>query len=191
MKSAINSLIKEFGFDCHNNLISSTFGFLLQKKTISISLYLGAISMFVKKWVGIEGVVFATFLGLILFEFVTGIKASLKEGNKIESKRFGRVILKMLIYTTMIGMINVFKNNLHSPSIFGYEFNVFELIYNTVVYGILIQLFISVLENLSRLGYKETSKLFKIVSRIFDRWIKLDDSEDKKDSEDENKPKID
>lgn len=191
MKNAVDSLIREFGFDSHKNFVSSTFGFLLQKKTIAISVYLGAISMFIKKWIGIESVVFATFLGLILFEFFTGIKASLKEGNKIESKRFGRVILKMLIYTIMIGMINIFRNNLNAPSIFGYEFNVFELIYNIVVYGILLQLFISVLENLSRLGYKETSPLFKVVSRIFDRWLKLDDSIEKKDSEDENKPKID
>jgi len=185
MRNAIDSLIKEFGFDCHKSFISSTFGFLLQKKTISISIYLGAISMFIKKWVGLEGVVFATFLALIIFEFITGIRASLKEGNKIESKRFGRVILKMLIYTTMIGMLNVFKNNLSVPSIFGYEFNVFELVYNIVVYGILLQLFISVLENLSRLGYKETSKLFKVVSSIFDRWLKLEGTES------ENKPKID
>ncbi len=188
MRKAVDALIGEFGFECHKNFISSTFGVLLHKKAIYFSFYIGALSLFIKKWIGLEAAVFVAFLLLIAGEFITGIRASLKEGKKIESKKFGRVILKMLVYTGIIGVINTFKNNLPVPSFLGYEVNIYEWIYFSVVNLILVQLIISVFENLARLGYKESSRIFKFISLAMDRWFKL---EENKTQEENNLPKID
>lgn len=183
MFKSLDLLIGEFGFECRKNFVASTFGFLLHKKSVAFSFYLGALALFIKKWIGLEAVVFVSFLLLILFEFITGIKASLKEGKKIESKKFGRVILKMLVYTLIIGIINSFKNNLPCPSIFGYDINIYEWIYYSVVNLILVQLIISVFENLSRLGFKETSTIFKVISNKLEKWFNLNEKE--KDNGDE------
>lgn len=187
MRKWFDALIGEFGFECHKNFISSTFGVILHKKVVSFSFYLGAIGLLVKKWIGLEAAVFVAFLLLIAGEFFTGIKASIKEGNKIESKKFGRVILKMMIYTGIIGIINTFKNDLPVPSFFGYEVNIYEWIYFSVVNLILVQLIISVFENLSRLGYKETSRVFKVITIALDKWFHL---EEKTDSSNNDTPKI-
>lgn len=174
MLRSLDIFISEFGFPTFKNFISSTFGFCLNKKAFVLSVFLSGFSIFVEKYIGLTSLVFSSFIILLFLEFITGIKASLREGKKIESRKFGRVILKLVIYTLIIGIINSFKKDIVVPVIFNKEINIFSAIHFVTINLILIQLLISLFENLSRLGFEESSKVFKILKRIADKYINFD-----------------
>lgn len=183
IKNSIDELICEFGFNGLNDLLYSTFGHSIKKPILAIGVSLGALGTFLSEYIGLDPVVYLAFVILLIIEFFTGIKASIVEGKKIYSKRFGRVILKLIIYTALIGVIHSFKMRLDAPSIFGYEINIYAVIYYASLNLIVIQLILSVFENLSRLGFEETSKVFKVISKILSRYID-NISLNKKDSDD-------
>ena len=176
--------MQEFGFKTGADYMSSTFGFCWKKSTIIMGLSFGALGAQVESFIGLDPIVYLAFLILLFLEFRTGIKASIKDNVKIQSKRIGRVILKMLTYTLIIGIINIFKTKLFIPKILGFEVNIYSVIYYTVLNLIIFQLLLSVFENLARLGYKESSKIFSILTKKIDKWFSLDKSDiDKSESD--------
>lgn len=174
MFKSLDLLISEFGFINCKNFIASTFGFCLNKKAITLSILLSGISIFIERFIGLTPLAFTCFIILLFLEFLTGIRASLKEGRKIESKKFGRVILKLVIYTLIIGIINTFRKDINVPVIFNKEINIYSAIHFVTINLILIQLLISLFENLSRLGFEESSKVFRIIKKIAQKWIDFD-----------------
>jgi len=177
MLKSLDIFISEFGFPSCKNFISSTFGFCLNKKAFVLSVFLSGFSMFIEKYIGLTSLVFTSFIILLFLEFITGIKASLREGKKIESRKFGRVILKLVIYTLIIGIINSFRVGINVPVLFNKEINIYSAIHFVTINLILLQLLISVFENLSRLGFEESNKIFRILKKITDKYINFDKKE--------------
>jgi len=163
----------EFGFKSFLDYFQSCFKWGISSSSVVLSLTFGALASNFELIIGLEPVVYLAFVLLLFMEFFTGIKASLKEGKKIESKKFGRIILKILTYTILIGIINIFKTRLPVPKIFDSEINIYSWVFYTVINLIIIQLIISVFENLSRLGYKESSKIFGVIGKASEKWFKL------------------
>jgi hypothetical protein len=173
----------EFGFDTSMDFLNSTFGYAAKKPAVILSVSFGTVGTLVEQFIGLDPIVYMAFVVLIILEFFTGIRASLKEGKKIYSKKFGRVILKLLIYTTLIGVINIFRTRLDVPTMFDVEINLYSMIYYVTLNLIIVQLILSVFENLSRLGYEETSKVFKAISKILRKYIKLITPEEQREEE--------
>lgn len=186
----IDGFIHEFGFLNTFEFFDSTFGYAAQKPSILVGLSFGAIGYCLQMFVGLDPLVYLSFVLLLILEFFTGIRASLKEGKKIYSKRFGRVILKIMTYTLIIGAINIFKNRLDVPVFFNFEVNIYSMIYYAALNLIVIQLILSVFENLSRLGYEESSKIYGVIAKILHRYIKLITPEEQRSQEEkeENNP---
>lgn len=174
MKKIVDLFIKDFGFDGAFDLYQSTFGFALNKPTLLVSVSLASLGSMCETFIGLDPIVYISFILLLFLEFFTGIKASIKEGVKIQSKRFGRVILKLMIYTLIIGIINIFSTKLEVPQAFGVRVNIYSLIYYSVLNLIIIQLILSVFENLSRLGFQETNKIYRSVSKVFKKYIDIE-----------------
>tara|TARA_R110000803_G_scaffold136813_1_gene203757 strand:- start:12625 stop:13197 length:573 start_codon:yes stop_codon:yes gene_type:complete len=170
---ALNTLIFEFGFGSITEFGNSTFGYATKKSSIFGSSFFGIIAVYFENYIGLSPIVYLAFILLLILEFFTGISASIKEGSKIQSKRFGRVILKLMTYTILIGVINIFRTRLASPNLLSYEVNVYSIIFYVSLNLIFIQLILSVFENLSRLGYEETSKVYGVISKILRRYVKL------------------
>ena len=108
---------------------------------------------------------------LLIIEFATGISASIREGKKIESRKFGRFICKVFIYTLMIGVVHILNTSADGRIVS----KVYTFIYWVIVDYISLQLIISVFENLSRLGFQETSKVFKKINKYLCKWFDLKD----------------
>lgn len=189
MSKYINNFMHEFGFQNTTEFLNSSFGYSVKKPIMLISISLGAVGTYVENFIGLDPIVYIAFILLLILEFFTGIRASLKEGKKIYSKKFGRVILKLLIYTTLIGVINIFRTRYVQPSFFDIEINLYSMIYYISLNLIVIQLILSVFENLSRLGYEETNKVFKAVSKILHKYVKLITPEEQR-VEEEKEEKI-
>lgn len=178
-----NNLIKEFGFDCSAELVNSSFGFCASKPMLAVGFSTATIATFVENYIGLDPLVYIAFMLLLFMEFLTGIKASVKEGVRIQSKRFGRVILKLLIYTILIGIVHTFRARLEVPKFLGNQINIYGWIYFMTINLIVLQLLLSVFENLNRLGFEESSRVYKAISRGVKKFFKLVDNEhlDKKD----------
>tara|TARA_R110000822_G_scaffold260542_1_gene385414 strand:- start:176 stop:715 length:540 start_codon:yes stop_codon:yes gene_type:complete len=179
MKESIDKYFSEFGFEGISDYGSSCFNWSLSFKPMVVSISLGTFASVFEKFIGIEPMVYLAFLVLLCCEFITGIRASVREGNKIESKKFGRFILKILTYTLIIGIINVFRTRLEVPQVFGQSINIYAWIFYVSFNMIIIQLIISVFENLARLGYAESNKIFKALSLKADKWFDFNEKNKK------------
>jgi hypothetical protein len=168
-------LSKDMGYESWKEFLDSTFHIDLYKPIIIMSITVATITALFEKLIGLNPIAYIAFTVLIGLEFCTGIQASLKEGKKIESKRWQRFIIKIGAYTTILGLINTFA--LFMPPLVMKEFgvNIYLWMYYIVLNMLILWLFISVFENLSRLGYRETSPIFRFLAKYFDKWFKLED----------------
>lgn len=174
----INYYLTAFGFENFNDYCTSTFGFMITPRVLSISLFIGYLSTFLKEHLGFPLVVFAAFVVLNVLEFRTGVKASKKQGKKVESRKMGRMFLKVGTYVLIIWILNAFQTGLEFPSIMDFELNPFIVVYWAFLAGVIYQLFISLLENLVALGYQEADGVLGFVIRKYNKYFE-DDSNSK------------
>ncbi len=151
----INYYLQGFGFASGKEYIASTFGFMASSKVITWSGLVALASTFLQDYLGFSFMVFSAFVALNIFEFSTGVKASKKRGEKVESRKMGRMFLKVGTYITIIWMLHSFKNGFDFPEILEFELNPFPILYWAFIAGVIYQLFKSLLENMNALGWKE------------------------------------
>lgn len=174
----LNHFFSDFGFTGYYDFLQSSFHVENFKPIIISSVMLGTIATYCEKYLGIEPIVYVAFVMLLAIEYFTGLSASLKEGKKFESKKLGRFIIKIAAYTTIIGIINIFKNGMKPMVVIDNEINIYSWLYYTVFNMIVVQLIVSVLENYSRLGYKESNKIFGLIAGKLNKWFKLDEKDE-------------
>jgi phage-related holin len=162
-----NNIVKEYGFSCWTEMLQSTLHYKNYKPMLGMSITLGGFSALTNKFLGLDALVYVSFVLLILIEFITGISASIKEGKKIESKRLGRFLVKITIYTLMIAIANILRISYESD-IVG---KLYGFIYWVILHFITVQMIVSVFENLSRLGYQESSRVFKKINQFMSKWF--------------------
>lgn len=181
---SVNIHLSDFGFTNWQDFIQSTFHLSNFKPILLVSVTLGTVASFCEDYLGIEAMVYVAFVALLFIEFFSGLAASLKEGKKFESRKLGRFIVKIVAYTAIIGIINIFKNGMKPMVVLDNEINIYAWIYYTTFNMIVVQLIVSVLENYSRLGYRESNKIFGLIASKLNKWFKLDD-DTKKDGNEE------
>lgn len=161
----LNFLLQGFGFIDLNDLKISAFGFMLSSKVLKISSLLALVTAFTQELFGLNWKFLLAYVVLVIFEWRTGIAASLKKGEKHESRKLGRMLMKIFVYTLIIYLLNTFNKNVEVPTIFGLNIDPFNWLYWFALIVIIWQLFISVLENLDVLGYPFASKLIKVINK--------------------------
>ena len=174
----LNYFLKGFGFENYNEFLQSCFKILYFKKielVFFISSISGTIQYYFEQSIGVDIVVYIAFSFLIIAETQTGIKASIKVKNKrFRSRPFGRMFFKLFTYTTLLFVLNSFSSRIKTPELLGFEVNPFQWLYYVVFAGIIFQLVISWLENLSVLGYSEAKGLLGVVLRKYNKWFEFD-----------------
>lgn len=182
MKRPIDYKLQGFGyFDLHDfytTLIKTTTPKLLVLMSVT-SITLGAIREFIEKAMGLDILVLGVFVFLIIAEWQTGIKADMKKRNsKFQSRKMGRMILKIGVYNGILLMLYTFASKTKSLDFVGFEVNPLAWLYYAVFIGIIFQLVISYLENLGVLGYSEAKGLAGIVLRKYNKWFDFDGEKD-------------
>lgn len=167
----INYYLKGFGFKDMGDYITSTFGFMIQPNAIKMSISIGAISAYMQEYLGFPLFVFSAFVALNILEFRTGIKASVKRGQRVESRKMGRMLLKVGTYIIIIWILHSFQKGLHLPSLFGFELDPFIVLYWAFLAGVIYQLFKSLLENLVALGWEEANGVLGFVVRKYNKYF--------------------
>lgn len=154
------------GFNDSASFVESTFHPHNINFSLIMSSILGLVAYIVETFLGFETMVGVAIFILFCLEVVTGIKASLKKGNPFSSKKLGRGFLKMMIYMLMIGAANLLSQYVHIKPILGWSFNYYEWIHYTCFNFVILQLFISNIENFNRLGWTEFVPILKKLSKF-------------------------
>jgi hypothetical protein len=146
--------------------------------TITVSSVLASVATWITKLTGFEPLMFLAFSILILIETITGIHVALKNGKKFSSRKFGRMFLKFGYYLAIVIVLNLFSQFQNYGSLLGLEIDPFSWLYNGFLVAITIQLLVSVLENLGKLGFTETNKVVKAIKVKFNKWFDLEGDHD-------------
>lgn len=162
----LNYILQAFGFISWTDYKTSSFGFM-SEKVINLAAIGAIISSLTTDLFGISAFFCIAYVVLILFEWKTGVQASLKRGEKHESRKLGRMILKIATYTVPIYVLNTFQKEVQFPTVASYEIDPFSWLYFTVLLVIIWQLLVSLLENLEQLGYRYATILLKIINKRF------------------------
>lgn len=171
----LNYILQGFGFMNWTDYKTSSFGFMTEK-VISMAAIGAVITSFTTELFGITPFFCIAYVVLILFEWQTGVKASLKRGEKHESRKLGRMILKIATYSIPVYVLNTFQKEVVFPVVLGYEIDPFVWLYWTVLLVIIWQLLVSLLENLEQLGYRYPTVLLKIINKRFYSHFDIDGS---------------
>lgn len=177
----ISYLLQGFGYADVNDFKRSVFRLLNGDDSIGWSFWsmIGGLLTYIT---GLYPIVFLAFVLLIFAEFWTGIKVALRvRGEKIQSRKMGRMFLKVGVYIFIITLLNLFSKQVAAPEILGVDLNPFIWLYYAVFFGITAQLLISWVENLSMLGYKETKGLVRVISKAFGKYFEFDGEKDNSD----------
>lgn len=177
----LNYYLQGFGFIDAKDYLTSTFGFIMTKKAITWSSIAGVISSFLQEHLGLPVAVFLAFVMLNIFEFFTGIEAAKKKGERVESRKMGRMFLKVGTYIAIIWMLHEFSENIKLPEDFlGVELKPFSILYWGFLAGIIYQLYKSLMENMEALGWKEAGGALSFTKKKLNGVFDEDDSDSSK-----------
>ena len=114
------------------------------------------------------GLVVAMFVA-VLVETFTGIKASSKRGEKFESFKFSRCILKLTIWVVIIYVLHQFTCEMESGDSYFYQFGyvVFMLMKVSVMMYFCVEYVTSILENLAEIEGKPKDSLVNMMWEAF------------------------
>lgn len=168
----LDYLVSGLGFESIQDFKISGFGYMLNFKIFSISITFGVVQTFIKSQFGIPLTVFTAFVLLNALEFYTGIKAARQKGQKIESRKMGRMFFKISVYIFTIYTLEQFKTDLDLPFISQINFNPFEVLYWGFLAGVIWQLYKSLMENFKALGWKEAGGMFSFITKGAKNYFK-------------------
>lgn len=180
--NTITYILRGFGFKDPNDFFSSidktnpeNFSLI-----VTLSVILGTIREFTEVYLGLHILVLCCFVFLIVAEWLTGTKADIKiRGKKFESRKFGRMLLKVGVYVSILFVLFTFSSRTEKLDFFGiFDVNPFRWVYYIVFVGIFLQMLISWFENLAVLGYKEMNGIVGILLRKGNKWFEFDGTKD-------------
>ncbi len=172
----IDFILKGFGFENLQDFKVSAFGFVLTSKITKVTAFLALVASFLHDLLGVKPMFLGAYCVLIIFEWYTGIKASYKQGKPHQSRKMGRMLFKIAVYSIPVYILNQFHTHSHFPMIMDYEIDPFVWLYWAVLIGIIWQLLISLLENLAVLGFKWATMLIRIINKKFYEKFGIDEN---------------
>jgi hypothetical protein len=174
-----DAVAKVSGYDSGAHLLDSTFHPNSLPTVLGISSIAASAAYYFEAIMGITipvGILIILLFGLELF---TGIRASIKEGRGFSSEKFQKGWLKLFIYMIFIICSNLAAKYIPHRGFFGFEFNIYDWLHYLFYNFIIIQLFISNLENFMRLGWGNFLPLISQLSNI----LKLNQDSNKNDND--------
>jgi hypothetical protein len=178
----INYILQGFGYLDFHDFQTTTFKLFYSvnlKFLLAITFSFGTIREFIENAMGLDILVLACFVFLIIAEWQTGIKADMiRRKNKFSSRKAGRMILKIGVYIGILFVLYTFSSRTKKIEFVGFDINPLAWLYYVVFVAIIFQLAISYLENLGVLGYSEAKGIAGIVLRKYNKWFEFDGTKD-------------
>lgn len=175
----VTFLLRAFGFYNFEDLRNSAFGFVMNREVMtggSIVAFFATIADNIQPIFGVEWFFLIAYVGLVILEWITGVLASLRRGEKHQSRKLGRMAFKVFIYCILIILLHQ-MTRLEFPEMVAWldAVNPFKWLYWLMVIIIIWQLWVSVLENLDSLGFRFAKVALKVINRNFERNLKINE----------------
>lgn len=166
IRNTFNYIVVNFGFSSLDEFINST----IHSKLILLTIPLASISGIIELYTGLHYLTILSFGLLVFMEFLTGIYASKIKNLPIESRKFGRFGLKLLVWLSLMFILNSLKieygdkegltNNM--------SFGLFSWLHSSLYVYVNLEYLISVLENIEVINGSDpnTSKLGKLKKKM-------------------------
>ncbi len=171
----LDYLAKVNGYECSNHFLCSAFHPTFIGQSLVISSIFASLNYYFEKVLGINLPVGILIIALFGLELFTGIRASIKEGRGFSSEKFQKGWLKLFVYMVFIACSNLAAKHIPQRAILGISFNIYDWVHYLFYNYIVIQLFISNLENFMRLGW---GNFLPIIDRLGE-ILKLNKKDDK------------
>jgi len=167
-----NYIVVNFGFDCKEDFSNS----IIHNNLLAITIPLAAISSVVESLLGLHSFTLVAFLSLIMLELITGLIASKVNNIKIESHKFSRFGLKILVWLTLIYISNTLikEYNGEGGMLNSLGTVLFTWLHGTLFIYITLEYFISVLENLGVITGKSNKTLIGSIKDKLYGFLKND-----------------
>ncbi len=176
--NTLTFLIRAFGFENWQDFKVSSFGFIHKDIVIGggVVAFFTSVLDAIPCVFGVQYAFFFAYVMLIIFEWLTGILASLKRGEKHESRKLGRMLFKVLIYSVLVALLHQ-MTKIEFPYEFMEHFSPFKWLYWLMITIIIWQLWVSVLENLSSLGFRFAKVALKVINKNFENKLNVKDDD--------------
>lgn len=170
IKNLLNYVVTNFGFNDISDFSSS----LLHTKLALITIPLAGISSVVQNYFGLQSLTIFSFVLLVSLELITGLTAAKVGKVKIESKKFGRFGLKILVWLSLIFIINSFKVEFYGyKDTFGnMAHGLLSWLHGTLFIYVCFEYLISVLENMAVISGKKNSSFIDLIKDKFKNIFK-------------------
>lgn len=171
----VNYLLKGFGFENWVDFVKSAFGFV----SFKVSFFASIIAYLITNSELLFGVKFAfimAYVGLILFEWISGVLASRSKGEPHKSRKLGRMLFKVFTYMLLMTILNQFTRTSSFPEVVGFELDPFIWLYWIILIIIIWQLVVSLLENFKQLGYKWADIALRVINKKFYEKLHLNEA---------------
>lgn len=170
----LNYILQGFGFRDFKDLLHSSFGHTFSMPFIKIDVIMSLLFATIHFLFGFNHLFLTAFVILLIFEWITGTAASYRRKEKHESRKIGRMLLKICVYLVIIYILHTFSANADFPTLGEFEFDPFHWLYWVVLIAIIWQLIVSLLENLDSLGFKFAKVLLRIINKKFYKTFDID-----------------
>jgi hypothetical protein len=172
VNKVLDYIVTNFGFKNNNDFLDS----IIHLKMIPLTVSLAGISSIIELIIGLRFLTIIAFTILITLELFTGIIASKLRGEKIESYKFSRFGLKLLVWMLLLYTLNTFRIefSLSSNNMGNLAESLFIWLHGTLFIYITIEYLISVLENLGSISGKEKKTLINSIIKKFNSFLEND-----------------
>ena len=142
------------GYDSTNHMVNSIFHPDNFAWMGPISGFFAVLACVFEEVFGIHLLVGCVLIILFFLEMHTGIKASKREGKGFDSKKFPKGWFKLGVYGVMIGSMHLCAIFIPHKSILGFDVNIYSFLHYAFYNYVIINLFLSNIENFVRLGWE-------------------------------------
>jgi len=164
MRQFVTNFLKTYDWNSFEDFALSIFPsykYQLHGAVLTISALSGVINYLF----GITPALAIAMFFAILIEVSTGIKASKRKGDKFESLKFSRCVIKILVWLAILYIINAFKREFQDSKnlidIAAYGF--FSFVFVACLTGFLVEYVTSILENVSVLKGREKTAIIEAI----------------------------
>jgi hypothetical protein len=163
MRNLFNYIVTNFGFSNSSDFLSS----FLHVNHLSITIPIVGISSILEKYFGLSHLTIISFGLLISLELITGLISAKIKKIKLESRKFSRFGLKILIWFSLIFITNtlMLEYKGHQDTASSIAYTIFSWLHTFLFIYINMEYLISVLENLGVItgNKKDTNNIIKMI----------------------------
>mgnify|MGYP003647973759 FL=1 len=153
MNKLLGYIATSNGYDSTDHMVNNIFHPSKFEWMATISSLLASFSYVFENIFGIHAIVAMILIILFFLEMHTGIKASRREGKGFQSSKFPKGWFKLGVYGIMIGSMNLCSVYIPHREFLGFDINIYSFLHYAFYNFIIINLFISNVENFVRLGW--------------------------------------